>query len=184
MRYYGISMLLNHDYFRPHKKWVYCDRTPPNVATKKKKKNRNLFNKSDVKCQNTLSCLDQYVAPNSKYIGVESTPLHKWRWLRPSKACECPQPLKLSSERIGVSQRWSLCLLCWTNWTLIFDSDIRVKVNQFVRKIAFQLKYQQDRIWFKNLIGQGQSSPKLTGIITVLQCIFGPNLEILPSNLQ
>ena len=38
-------------------------------------------------------------------------------------------------------------------------------------KIGFEIKNETE--------GQCQSSPKLTGILTVLRCILGPNLEIL-----
>ena len=38
-------------------------------------------------------------------------------------------------------------------------------------KIGFEIKNEIE--------GQCQSSPKLTGILTVLRCILGPNLEIL-----
>ena len=34
----------------------------------------NTYIKSDVKCWNTLRCLDQYSAPNSKYAGPQSHP--------------------------------------------------------------------------------------------------------------
>ena len=54
---------------------------------------------------------------------------------------------------------------------LIFDFDTKVKVNQFVRKIGFQIKNETE--------GQCESNPQLMDIITVLRCIFSSNLEIL-----
>ena len=44
-------------------------------------KHFNLWNKNnkvDVKRRNTLSCLDQYMAPNSKYIEAECSPTKSW----------------------------------------------------------------------------------------------------------
>ena len=43
--------------------------------------------------------------------------------------------------------------------------------NTFGRNIGFKIKNEIE--------DQNQSSPKLTGILTVLRCIFGPNLVIL-----
>ena len=43
--------------------------------------------------------------------------------------------------------------------------------NKFGRKIGFKIENESE--------DQNQSSPKLVGILTVLRCIFGPNLVIL-----
>ena len=43
--------------------------------------------------------------------------------------------------------------------------------NKFGRKICFKIENESE--------DQNQSSPKLVGILTVLRCLFGPNLVIL-----
>ena len=72
------------------------------------KEDSKKYNKSDIKRRNTLSCLDQYMEPNSKHIGDKCPP--KWRWVAsPSNAplrnvlSSFDEQDKLSSERIGVS---------------------------------------------------------------------------------
>ena len=85
-------------------------------------------NKSNVKCWDTLDCLDQYTKPNSKYTGGGC------QLPTPTNGGECPPQMQVSA---GVSQRWSLYLLWWTNLTSIFDFDFRVKFDQFVRKINY-----------------------------------------------
>ena len=85
----------------------------------------------------TLGCQNQYTAPNNHWRWVPPPPQmqvsapYKCRWVHP--------PLKTLIWK-NWSQRWSLYLLWWTNQTLIFDFDTRVKVNQFVRKIDFKIK--------------------------------------------
>ena len=63
---------------------------------------------------------------------------------------------KLFSERLEVSQRWSLYLFQWTKWTSISDSDTRVKVNQFVRKIGFII-FLKFKIILKVKVNQTQN---------------------------
>ena len=43
--------------------------------------------------------------------------------------------------------------------------------NKFGRKIGFKVESESE--------DHNQSSPKLVGILTMLRCIFGPNLVIL-----
>ena len=79
----------------------------------------------------------------------------------PTNGGECPHPLnvlssfeeqdKLSSERIGVSKRWSLHLLWWLHiysggqtehndiWTLKLNLTLKVKVNHSPVKMCFSL---------------------------------------------
>ena len=45
------------------------------------------------------------------------------------------------------------------------------RANKFGRKMCFKIENETE--------DQNQSSPKLTGILIVLRCIFGPNLVIL-----
>ena len=67
-------------------------------------------NKSDVKSRNTIPCLYQFMAQNSKYTGGECPPSPINGGECTQNAGKCPHPLKrqASSERIGISQRWSL----------------------------------------------------------------------------
>ena len=58
---------------------------------------------------------------------------------------------------------------------LIFDCDTRVKVNQFGRKIYFIIENETE--------DQGQSSPKLIGVLKVLRCIFWSEFGKLQSVL-
>ena len=48
---------------------------------------------------------------------------------------------------------------------------------KYIQRAQFGIGFE-----IKNDIeGQCQSSPKLIGVLTVLRCIFGPNVEILTS---
>ena len=67
--------------------------------------------KSDIKCRNIRGCLDQYMAPNSKYTGGAPPPTPwKWRRVPPSNTGECPHPLKCI-----IKLWWKKQTLLWKN---------------------------------------------------------------------
>ena len=61
----------------------------------------------------------------------------------------------------------------WNRWShsSIYNKNDANNIFSGWCKIGFEIKNEIE--------GQCQSSPKLTGILTVLRCILGPNLEIL-----
>ena len=79
-----------------------------------------------------------------------------------SKLSTCKSPHTSSIE--GVT---------WNRWShsSIYNKNDANNIFSGWCKIGFEIKNEIE--------GQCQSSPKLTGILTVLRCILGPNLEIL-----
>ena len=67
--------------------------------------------KSDVKCQNTLSCLYQQTAPNSTSLDVSAPHPQQMEVSAPSIADECSHPLKMCYEPL----KYKTTLL-WRNW--------------------------------------------------------------------
>ena len=72
-------------------------------------------NKSDIKHQKTLSHLNQYTVPNSKYIGGECPKPHRCMWVSPSiSQCHLPYPKRrekaLYKNQAHVNER--KCPLC------------------------------------------------------------------------
>ena len=61
----------------------------------------------------------------------------------------------------------------WNRWSHsnIYNKNDANNIFSGWYKIGFEIKNEIE--------GQCQSSPKLTGILTVLRCILGPNLEIV-----
>ena len=116
-------------------------------------------NKSNIKCRNTHSCLDQYLAPNNRYTGGEWPP-------SPTNRSD-----SLLQMQVGVNKKWSLYLLWWTNWTLISDTDTRVNFHHSALKMYFEIINEIDC--------QTQSSPKLLGILTVHRRFLGLNMKML-----
>ena len=74
--------------------------------------------------------------------------------------------VKSQTDSIG-RQRWSHLYLQAMGLTKYTQKG----ANKFGRKIGFKIENESE--------DQNQSSPKLVGILTVLRCIFGPNLVIL-----
>ena len=63
--------------------------------------------------------------------------------------------------------------MTWKRWShsSIYNKNDANNIFSCWYKIGFEIKNEIE--------GQCQSHPKLTGILIVLRCIFGPNLEIL-----
>ena len=88
---------------------------------------------------------------------------------------EVSAPLTYTNQSL-LWKNWSeLKTVWWTNQTLVFDFDTRVNVNQFVIEISFKIEIE----------GQGQSSPKFIGILTVLRRILNlVNLTLIGGELS
>ena len=131
----------------------------------------------------TLGCLDHYTAPNNKYIGSPNpiqTPTLKglpvahpkwshhetvalWNSLRPCGGSLCFEV---------TPHKWGDLNVSMFSLKKVSDGSHEIYTKtQF--SIGFGIKIEIE--------DQCQSSPKLIGILTVLRCNFGPNLEILTS---
>ena len=118
------------------------------------------WNKSGVKRLNTLGHLDQYMAHRlwnslcDDFVNYSSTvPIPHWLCILHVHWCrDCETvPEQLWNKPGTVSQSQCTPPQC--------------------TQIIFGIKHESEV--------QGQSSSELTGILTVLKCICGPNLEIL-----
>ena len=65
------SMVITHENFRMIRWQEHCQKGVTDGQTEGLTNNGN---KSDIKCRNTLGCLDRYTAPSSKYTGGECLP--------------------------------------------------------------------------------------------------------------